>query len=100
MVIRYGGEEFLIVLLDTGGEVAMNVAEKIRAKVQETKISLPGTMLQKTISIGVSEFPADTDTFWQVVKFADVALYEAKSQGRNRVIRFIPSMWTTETGKY
>jgi diguanylate cyclase (GGDEF)-like protein len=100
MVIRYGGEEFLIVLLDTGAELAMNVAEKIRAKVEETKVSLPGTMLQKTISIGVSEFPADTDTFWQVVKFADVALYEAKSQGRNRVIRFIPSMWTTETGKH
>lgn len=100
MVIRYGGEEFLIVLLDTGAEVALDVAEKIRAKVEETKISLPGTMLQKTISIGVSEFPADTDTFWQVVKFADVALYEAKSQGRNRVIRFIPSMWTAETGKY
>jgi len=99
MVIRYGGEEFLIVLLDTGAEAAMNVAEKIRAKVEETKVSLPGTMLQKTISIGVSEFPADTDTFWQVVKFADVALYEAKSQGRNRVIRFIPEMWTTETGK-
>ena len=99
MVIRYGGEEFLIVLLDTGADVAMKVAEKIRAKVEETKISLPGTMLQKTISIGVSEFPADTDTFWQVVKFADVALYEAKSQGRNRVIRFVPSMWTTETGK-
>ncbi|MHB1293342.1 MAG: GGDEF domain-containing protein, partial [Sulfuricella sp.] len=99
MVIRYGGEEFLIVLLDTGAEVAMTVAEKIRAKVEETKISLPGTMLQKTISIGVSEFPSDTDTFWQVLKFADVALYEAKSQGRNRVIRFIPSMWTTETGK-
>jgi len=100
MVIRYGGEEFLIVLLDTGAEVAMDIAEKIRAKVEETKISLPGTILRKTISIGVSEFPADTDTFWQVVKFADVALYEAKSQGRNRVIRFIPSMWTTETGKY
>ena len=99
MVIRYGGEEFLIVLLDTSAEAAMEVAEKIRAKVEGTKISLPGTMLQKTISIGVSEFPVDTDTFWQVLKFADIALYEAKSQGRNRVIRFIPSMWTTETGK-
>ncbi len=100
MVIRYGGEEFLIVLLDTSAEAAMDVAEKIRVKVEGTKISLPGTMLQKTISIGVSEFPSDTDTFWQVLKFADIALYEAKSQGRNRIIRFIPSMWTTETGKH
>lgn len=93
MVVRYGGEEFLIVLLDTAAGQAVNVAEKIRAKVEETKIPLPGTVLQKTISIGVAEFPADTDTFWQVVKFADVALYEAKTQGRNRVLRFVPEMW-------
>ena len=99
MVVRYGGEEFLIVLQDTSAEDAMEIAEKIRVKVGETKVSLPGTMLQKTISIGVSEFPADSDTFWQVVKFADVALYEAKSQGRNRVLRFIPEMWK-ETGEY
>ena len=100
MVVRYGGEEFLIVLQDTGVETAMAVADKIRCKVEETKIQLPGTMLQKTISIGVAEFPADSDTFWQVVKFADVALYEAKKQGRNRVIRFMPEMWQEETGKY
>lgn len=93
MVVRYGGEEFLIVLLDTAADQAFNVAEKIRAKVEDTKIPLPGTVLQKTISIGVAEFPADTDTFWQVVKFADVALYEAKTQGRNRVLRFVPEMW-------
>lgn len=99
MVIRYGGEEFLIVLQDTSAENAMEIAEKIRVKVGDTKVALPGTVLQKTISIGVSEFPADSDTFWQVVKFADVALYEAKSQGRNRVLRFIPELWKEE-GKY
>ncbi len=96
MVIRYGGEEFLIILMDVTAEAAANVAEKIRAKVEETKISLPGTVLQKTISIGVSEYPSDADTFWQVVKYADVALYEAKNTGRNRVIRFLPSMWKEE----
>lgn len=99
MVVRYGGEEFLIILMDAGAEEAVRIAEKIRAKVEETKIPLPGTVLQKTISIGVSEFPADSDTFWQVVKFADVALYEAKAQGRNRVIRFLPAMWQ-EADKY
>jgi len=93
MVIRYGGEEFLIILMDMVAEGAAKVAENIRAKVEETKISLPGTMLQKTISIGISEFPSDADTFWQVVKYADVALYQAKEKGRNRVIRFLPSMW-------
>lgn len=93
LVVRYGGEEFLIVLMDTNTEDALKVAEKIRSKVEETKIALPGISLQKTISIGVAEFPSDADTFWQVVKYADVALYAAKTQGRNRVTRFAPSMW-------
>lgn len=93
MAVRYGGEEFLILLLDTGGEDAMKVAEKIRAEVEATEIPLPGGMLQKTISIGVAEFPKDSDTFWQVVKFADVALYKAKTTGRNKVVRFTADMW-------
>lgn len=93
MAVRYGGEEFLVVLMDTGIDDALKVAEKIRAEVEATKIPLPGAMLQKTISIGVAEFPADSDTFWQVVKFADVALYKAKNQGRNRVVRFLQEMW-------
>ncbi len=96
MAVRYGGEEFLLVLMDTHAEAAMAVAEKIRQEVAETKVAIPGGILQKTISIGVSEFPKDTDTFWQVVKFADVALYKAKETGRNRVIRFLPEMWDAE----
>ncbi len=99
MVIRYGGEEFLIILMDTSAEDAAIIAEKIRVKVEETKIALPGTVLQKTISIGISEFPSDADSFWQVVKYADVALYEAKKTGRNRVVRFLPMMWQ-EDEKY
>lgn len=93
MAVRYGGEEFLMVLMDIGAADALQVAEKIRAEVEATKISLPGMMLQKTISIGVAEFPADSDTFWQVVKFADVALYKAKAGGRNRVVQFQRGMW-------
>ena len=94
LLIRYGGEEFLIILLESSTEDALHVAENIRNRVAETKISLPAAMLQKTISIGVAEFPLHADNFWQVVKFADVALYEAKKQGRNRVIRFTADMWT------
>ena len=99
LLIRYGGEEFLIILLESGTDDALRVAENIRSRVAETKISLPATLLQKTISIGVAEFPKDADNFWQVVKFADVALYEAKKQGRNRVVRFTPEMWT-DTANY
>jgi PleD family two-component response regulator len=50
------------------------------------------------MSIGVSEFPRDTNGFWEAIKFADVALYRAKNEGRNRVVRFTPEMW--EQDKY
>lgn len=96
LVIRYGGEEFLIILLDTSGDAARGVAENIRAAVEELKVPIAGVVLQKTISIGISDFPTDTDTFWQAVKFADVALYQAKERGRNRVVRFNPSMWSDD----
>jgi diguanylate cyclase (GGDEF)-like protein len=93
MVIRYGGEEFLIILLDTHAEKAMEISETIRQRVEALKVPIGNTSLQKTISIGVAEFPGDSETFWQAVKFADVALYRAKESGRNRVIRFEASMW-------
>jgi diguanylate cyclase (GGDEF)-like protein len=96
MAVRYGGEEFLMVLIDTNADDALIVAEKIRSEVEALKIPLASTILQKTISIGVAEYPKDSDTFWQVVKFADVALYQAKSSGRNRVVRFSPEMWDAD----
>lgn len=94
LLIRYGGEEFLIILLDSQGEAADQVAEKIRLAVEGLKVPVAGIVLQKTISIGIADFPTDSDTFWQAVKFADVALYQAKERGRNRVIRFTPEMWS------
>lgn len=99
LLIRYGGEEFLIILMDTTGETAvMDIAEKLRMAVEEAKLALPsGATLKKTISMGVSEFPSDADQIYRTIKFADVALYQAKSQGRNRAIRFIPDMWEDES---
>jgi diguanylate cyclase (GGDEF)-like protein len=94
LVIRYGGEEFLALLLDTSPEAADLVAEKIRAAVEAMEVQAGTTILKKTISIGVSDFPNDSSTFWQAVKFADVALYQAKEGGRNRVVRFTPAMWS------
>ena len=99
LVIRYGGEEFLIILIDSEGVAADNVAEKIRLAVENLQVQVAGITLQKTISIGIADFPTDSDTFWQAVKFADVALYQAKERGRNRVIRFSPEMWS-DTKEY
>jgi diguanylate cyclase (GGDEF)-like protein len=100
LVIRYGGEEFLIILHDADADAASAIAETIRQRIEDLKIPIGTTTLQKTISIGVSEYPKDSETFWQAVKFADVALYRAKETGRNRVVRFTSDMWTTETKDY
>jgi diguanylate cyclase (GGDEF)-like protein len=99
LVIRFGGEEFLVILQDTELGDGDEVGEKIRAAVEATKFQVPGGVLQKTISIGVADFPADSDTFWQAMKYADVALYRAKEEGRNRVLHFRPEMWD-QAGEY
>jgi diguanylate cyclase (GGDEF)-like protein len=96
LIIRYGGEEFLILLRDVGADTALATAEKIRETVESSKIQIPGGSIQKTISIGMACYPTDSNTFWQTIKFADVALYRAKSSGRNRVIAFTPEMWEGE----
>jgi diguanylate cyclase (GGDEF)-like protein len=96
MVVRFGGEEFLVILMDIREGEAEMVAEKIRTLVEGSKIKIVGGFIQKTISIGISEFPKDTEQFWEAIKFSDVALYKAKETGRNRVVRFTPDMWTKE----
>lgn len=97
MVIRYGGEEFVILLIDVKtSQDILDLAERIRSTMELTVINIPNGTLKKTLSIGVSEFPGDTNGFWEAIKFADVALYRAKSEGRNRVVRFTPEMWIQE----
>ena len=97
LLIRYGGEEFLVLLQSVEAAASESVAEKIRAAVDEHSFTLPsGAVIHKTISIGVAEFPEDAQVMYKAIKFADVALYEAKRGGRNRVARFKPEMWTEE----
>ena len=88
-VVRFGGEEFIVVLQNVKNEEGiLKVAEKIRETFANTKIAINGKTFTKTISIGVSTFPQDTDKIWECIKFSDLALYEAKHTGRNKVVRF------------
>ena len=96
LTIRFGGEEFLVLLMDIVPNCSVEISEKIRLAVEQKKIYTTGGFIQKTISIGVSEFPGDTQGLWEAIKFADVALYKAKEAGRNKVIRFTHDMWTEE----
>ena len=94
--IRFGGEEFLVLLVDVQPGMSVEVAEKIRRAVENKTITANGITLKKTVSIGVSEYPTDSDKVWQCIKFADLALCRAKEEGRNRVVRFNPDMCTEQ----
>ncbi|MBL7049117.1 MAG: diguanylate cyclase, partial [Nitrospira sp.] len=60
--------------------------------IERNKISVSDGSITKTISLGVSEFPKDTDNFWQAIEYADAALYLAKEMGRNRAVKFSEEM--------
>jgi len=83
VVCRYGGEEFAIVLPATQGVSAAAVANKLRRAVANSHLT--GIPYAVTVSVGVSEFPANGITRDDIVRAADSALYEAKEAGRNRV---------------
>jgi len=85
---RYGGEEFCIVLPDTDYLGAQYVAERIRKAVQETTIKVYDTTINVTISVGVSNYPKDSQHMNDLIDKADFALYRAKKYGRNRVFCF------------
>ncbi|WP_112661789.1 diguanylate cyclase [Microvirga flavescens] len=85
-VFRYGGEEFLILIVEADGEAAIEKAERIRETVARQEFQAPTTTrLQVTVSIGVAEFNGHPD-HERLVQAADQALYKAKEQGRNQVV--------------
>jgi diguanylate cyclase (GGDEF)-like protein len=81
---RYGGEEFAVIVPEIEPDALLAIAERVRAGV-ESLPALPGTS-RITISIGAALFPADGKTPEELFQTADVRLYEAKEQGRNRVV--------------
>lgn len=79
---RWGGEEFVLVLDTPNLLQAQNISDNLRKEVENSKFKTVGKI---TISIGISEFKTKNDTFEDVFKKADQALYQAKMSGRNRV---------------
>jgi diguanylate cyclase (GGDEF)-like protein len=86
LVIRFGGEEFLVVLQGNDAAFGAAMAERIRLSVENLRIPTNGVILRRTVSIGVACFPDDGDSINDVIKRADLALYQAKEGGRNRVV--------------
>jgi diguanylate cyclase (GGDEF)-like protein len=92
LVVRWGGEEFVVIARDLARPAVWDVADRIRRRVAEQAFQLAsGGVLHKTCSIGYSLFPFSTRTpellTWeQSLALADQALYQAKDTGRNRVV--------------
>ncbi len=82
---RYGGEELVIVLPETGKVNALVLGEKIREKVEAMALRFDGHKTGITISGGLAAFPIDAGTATELLKHADSALYRAKSRGKNNI---------------
>jgi diguanylate cyclase (GGDEF)-like protein/PAS domain S-box-containing protein len=86
LVARVGGEEFVIVLHDTSLAISVVLAERLRLRLETTPIIWQNASIALTVSIGAATIEGSDDTE-QLLRNADLALYQAKSQGRNRVMQ-------------
>jgi diguanylate cyclase (GGDEF)-like protein len=85
MAGRMGGEEFMVVLPETGPEEARQAAERLRQMVEARGVSLDKKILRLTVSIGIASIET-CDSVEELMKAADHALYAAKDAGRNRCV--------------
>lgn len=83
---RYGGEEFIVLLTQSSAKDGLEVAERIRLQAAALEFVNKNSKFGVTVSIGVSGYPDDGDDIQDIIHKADGALYEAKAQGRNRVV--------------
>jgi diguanylate cyclase (GGDEF)-like protein len=88
---RYGGDEFIVLLPETPPKGALDVAERIRNIIAARPLAIDGNNIPATVSIGVACYPEDGRTLDALAVRADRALYQAKQEGRNRVVRFTPN---------
>ena len=95
--IRYGGEEFVILLYNCDLNHINQIAQNIRHGFMNKKIPAATTIIQKTVSIGTAIFPANHNDLMKCIKYADLAMYEAKDSGRNKVVPFDEALLTNES---
>lgn len=88
LVGRFGGEEFCVILPETGRGEALLVAERLREIVGEYKFKAYDETTNVTVSIGMASYPRDAKNIDELLENSDKALYKAKHEGRNRVCVF------------
>lgn len=88
---RIGGEEFVCVMPETGVAEALACAERIRERVGALRLPVPGGAMHFTVSLGVCVLDAHHPDWDALLRDADAAMYQAKSEGRNRVVLAQPA---------
>ena len=89
---RYGGDEFIVLLPETPPKGAIDVAERIRNAIASRPLAINGQQVSATVSVGIACYPEDGRTLDALAARADRALYQAKQEGRNRVVRYKPTI--------
>lgn len=85
-VIRYGGDEYTIILVETGLAGAAAVAERIRSSIEENVfLAAEGLNIRLTVSLGCASYPDDAQSKTVLLELADLAMYRSKALGKNRV---------------
>ncbi len=91
VLARYGGDEFVVLLPDTGTDGSRDVAERIRDSIARRPLELRDKSVSITVSIGLASYPNDGHGMDTIMQRADEAMYRAKTEGRNRVVSFSAS---------
>lgn len=84
ILVRYGGDEFICILPDTGKDHAIEIAKRLQNEIKRLSIPVMNSMLHFTISIGVAN-TKEKQSMEKLISLADKSLYEAKRQGKNRI---------------
>jgi len=87
---RYGGEEMVVILPETGKMNALVLGERIRQKVEKMRLKYKGNTIRLTMSGGLAAFPVNAASAAELIKCADNALYRAKGSGKNNISFFSP----------
>ena len=91
ILARYGGDEFVILLPNSGRQDALILAERIREQVVAANLKIEGDIPRVTISIGIADFHGGIESSAELIRHADEALYSAKQSGRNCIAVYSPN---------
>jgi diguanylate cyclase (GGDEF)-like protein len=97
LLARTGGEEFTILLPDTRAEAGVEVAERIRQAIEQMEVPFESEPLRFTVSMGVAQLESVQGNWEGMMRLADIAMYEAKGHGRNKVAAALPDAMNVVT---